>query len=92
MKIGNLREDGTRTPLIISFVELWKMLNEFSSLRQLLRTAARQGRKENTVTTFEIHSGTLTAKTCGFGSMSKTYWPPLPWNWAGTLRRRSGYR
>lgn len=56
MKIGKLRPDGTRTPLLISFVELWKMLNEFSSMRQLLRTAARQGRKENTVTTFEIHS------------------------------------
>jgi hypothetical protein len=48
--IGKLKEDGTRTPTLLVFDEMWKIRDKYPRILDVIRRGARQGRKENVVT------------------------------------------
>ncbi|MCI0389664.1 MAG: hypothetical protein MOB07_13005 [Acidobacteria bacterium] len=48
--IGQLKEDGTRTPTLLAFDEVWKIRDKYPRILDVIRRGARQGRKENVVT------------------------------------------
>jgi hypothetical protein len=68
--IGQLRQDGTRTPTLLVFDEVWKIRDKYPRILEVIRRGARQGRKENAVTLLatqayedfaELHDVTRTA-------------------------------
>ena len=48
--IGHLKEDGTLTPTLLAFDEVWKIRDKYPRILDVIRRGARQGRKENVVT------------------------------------------
>jgi hypothetical protein len=48
--IGQLKEDGTRTPTLLAFDEVWKIRDKYPRILDVIKRGARQGRKENVVT------------------------------------------
>jgi hypothetical protein len=48
--IGKLKEDGTLTPTLLAFDEVWKIRDKYPRILDVIRRGARQGRKENVVT------------------------------------------
>jgi hypothetical protein len=48
--IGQLKEDGTRTPTLLIFDEVWKIRDKYPRILDVISRGARQGRKENVVT------------------------------------------
>ncbi|MGH9754594.1 MAG: VirB4 family type IV secretion system protein [Blastocatellia bacterium] len=48
--IGRLKEDGTLTPTLLAFDEVWKIRDKYPRILDVIRRGARQGRKENVVT------------------------------------------
>ncbi len=48
--IGRLKEDGTLTPTLLAFDEVWKIRDKYPLILDVIRRGARQGRKENVVT------------------------------------------
>lgn len=54
--IGELQEDGTRTPTALVFDEMWKVRDEFPQMLYALRKGVRQGRRDRVVTFLATHS------------------------------------
>lgn len=54
--IGRRKADGTISPLIIGFDEMWKIREKFPPVLFALRKGTRQGRKENVVVMLATHS------------------------------------
>lgn len=54
--IGRLKPDNTRTPTLIAFIEVWKILRDFPSVKNVISKGALQGRKENLVTLLETQN------------------------------------
>src|SRR5262249_58905915 len=48
--IGQLKQDGTRTPTLLAFDEVWKIRDKYPRILDVVKRGARQGRKENVVT------------------------------------------
>jgi len=48
--IGELQEDGTRCPTLLVFDEVWKIVQKYPRILQVIKRGARQGGKENVVT------------------------------------------
>jgi len=48
--IGRLKEDGTRTPMLLVVDEFWKIRDKYPRILEVIKRGARQGRKENVVT------------------------------------------
>jgi hypothetical protein len=48
--IGRVKEDGTLTPTLLAFDEVWKIRDKYPRILDVIRRGARQGRKENVVT------------------------------------------
>lgn len=48
--IGRLKEDGTLTPTLLVFDEVWKIREKYPRILDVIKRGARQGRKENVVT------------------------------------------
>ena len=48
--IGQLKEDGTLTPTLLVFDEVWKIRDKYPRILDVIKRGARQGRKENVVT------------------------------------------
>src|SRR6266498_2340152 len=48
--IGQLNEDGTRTPTVLVFDEFWKIKAKYSIILDVIKRGARQGRKDYVVT------------------------------------------
>jgi hypothetical protein len=48
--IGQLKADGTRTPVLLVFDEVWKIRDKYPHILDVIKRGARQGRKENAVT------------------------------------------
>jgi len=48
--IGQLKDDGTRTPTLLAFDEVWKIRDKYPRILDVIKRGARQGRKENVVT------------------------------------------
>jgi len=48
--IGQLNDDGTRSPTMLVFDEVWKIVQRYPRILQVVKRGARQGGKENVVT------------------------------------------
>jgi hypothetical protein len=48
--IGRPKADGTLTPTLLAFDEVWKIRDKYPRILDVIRRGARQGRKENVVT------------------------------------------
>lgn len=48
--IGRRNEDGTRSPTLLVFDELWKLKEKYPRIMDVIKRGARTGGKENTVT------------------------------------------
>lgn len=48
--IGRLKQDGTRTPMLLVVDEFWKIRDKYPRILEVIKRGARQGRKENVVT------------------------------------------
>ncbi|MGE0133119.1 MAG: VirB4 family type IV secretion system protein [Blastocatellales bacterium] len=48
--IGRLNEDGTRSPTLLVFDEVWKIKDKFPRILDVIKRGARTGGKENVVT------------------------------------------
>ena len=48
--IGELQEDGTRCPTLLVFDEVWKIVQKYPRILNVIKRGARQGGKENVVT------------------------------------------
>ncbi len=48
--IGKKKADGTRTPVMLVFDEVWKIRDKYPHILDVIKRGARQGRKENAVT------------------------------------------
>jgi hypothetical protein len=55
--IGKLKEDGTRTPMLLVFDEFWKIRDKYPRILEVIKRGARQGRKENAVTVLASQAG-----------------------------------
>ena len=54
--IGRLKSDGTRTPVLLAFVEVWKIIRYYPDMLRVIQKGARTNRKENGVTILETHT------------------------------------
>ncbi|MBA3442484.1 MAG: hypothetical protein H0T92_21725 [Pyrinomonadaceae bacterium] len=54
--IGKLRLDGTRTPTVLVFDEVWKLRDNYPVIMKVIQKGARTGRKANVVTMLATHS------------------------------------
>jgi hypothetical protein len=45
-----MKADGTRTPVMLVFDEVWKIRDKYPHILDVIKRGARQGRKENAVT------------------------------------------
>ncbi len=48
--IGQLNEDGTRSPTLLAFDEVWKIKEKYPRILDVIKRGARTGGKENVVT------------------------------------------
>jgi hypothetical protein len=48
--IGQLNEDGTRSPTLLVFDEVWKIKDKYPRILEVIKRGARTGGKENVVT------------------------------------------
>jgi hypothetical protein len=48
--IGDLRPDGTRAPTLLVFDEVWKIVDQYPRILDVIKRGARTGGKENVVT------------------------------------------
>lgn len=48
--IGKLNEDGTRSPTLLAFDEVWKIKEKYPRILDVIKRGARTGGKENVVT------------------------------------------
>ncbi|PYP85837.1 MAG: hypothetical protein DMF61_14855 [Blastocatellia bacterium AA13] len=48
--IGRLNEDGTRSPTLLAFDEVHKIVDRYPAILKVIKKGARMGRKENVVT------------------------------------------
>ncbi len=48
--IGQLNEDGTRSPTLLAFDEVWKIKDKYPRILDVIKRGARTGGKENVVT------------------------------------------
>lgn len=54
--IGQLKPDGTRTPTLLAFDEVWKIVQYYPGILRVIQKGARTGRRENTVTMLATHT------------------------------------
>jgi len=54
--IGKLKTDGTRTPTLLVFDEVWKIAAQYPGILQVIKKGARMGRKEAVVTMLATHA------------------------------------
>lgn len=54
--IGRLKPDGTRTPTLLVFDEVWKIAAQYPEILRVIKKGARMGRKEAVVTMLATHS------------------------------------
>lgn len=54
--IGRLKEDGTRTPTLLVFDEVWKIAAQYPEILRVIKKGARMGRKEGVVTMLATHA------------------------------------
>ncbi|HKX29904.1 MAG TPA: hypothetical protein VJ302_19590 [Blastocatellia bacterium] len=49
------RADGTKTPSIQAFVEVWKLVADYPDLLKVIRQGGRTGRRDNVITLLDTH-------------------------------------
>ncbi|MDQ3688004.1 MAG: hypothetical protein M3430_20710 [Acidobacteriota bacterium] len=54
--VGKLKADGTRTPTLLVFDEVWKLIEYYPSIMRVIQKGARTGRRENVVTMLATHT------------------------------------
>lgn len=54
--IGRLKQDGTRTPTLLVFDEVWKITAQYPEILRVIKKGARMGRKEAVVTMLATHA------------------------------------
>lgn len=54
--IGRLKPDGTRTPALLVFDEVWKIAAQYPEILRVIKKGARMGRKEAVVTMLATHA------------------------------------
>jgi len=54
--IGKLKADGTRTPTLLVFDEVWKIAVQYPEILRVIKRGARMGRKEAVVTMLATHA------------------------------------
>lgn len=54
--IGQQNTDGTRSPVLLAFDEVWEIVRRYPRILQVIERAARTGGKENTVTMLASHA------------------------------------
>ena len=54
--IGKLKDDGTRTPTLLVFDEVWKIAAQYPEILRVIKKGARMGRKEAVVTMLATHA------------------------------------
>jgi hypothetical protein len=54
--IGRLNSDGTRTPALLVFDEVWKISAQYPEILRVIKKGARMGRKEAVVTMLATHA------------------------------------
>jgi hypothetical protein len=54
--IGQVNTDGTRSPVLLAFDEVWEIVRRYPRILQVIERAARTGGKENTVTMLASHA------------------------------------
>jgi hypothetical protein len=54
--IGQQNADGTRSPVLLAFDEVWEIVRRYPRILQVIERAARTGGKENTVTMLASHA------------------------------------
>jgi hypothetical protein len=54
--IGQLKTDGRRTPTLLVFDEVWKIVQQYPGIMRVIQKGARTGRRENTVTMLATHT------------------------------------
>ncbi len=54
--IGQLKSDGTRTPTLLIFDEVWKIVQYYPGIMRVIQKGARTGRRENAVTVLATHT------------------------------------
>jgi hypothetical protein len=54
--IGKLKADGTRTPTLLVFDEVWKVAAQYPEILRVIKKGARMGRKEAVVTMLATHA------------------------------------
>jgi hypothetical protein len=54
--IGRLKSDGTRTPALLIFDEVWKIAAQYPEILRVIKKGARMGRKEAVVTMLATHA------------------------------------
>lgn len=54
--IGKQNSDGTRSPLLLAFDEMWEIVKHYPRILDVIERAARTGGKENAVTLLASHA------------------------------------
>lgn len=54
--IGKQNPDGTRSPLLLAFDEMWEIVRRYPRILEVIERAARTGGKENAVTLLASHA------------------------------------
>lgn len=54
--IGRLNADGTRSPVLLAFDEMWEIVKHYPFILDVIERAARTGGKENAVTMLASHA------------------------------------
>ena len=54
--IGRLNSDGTRSPVLLAFDEMWEVVKHYPLILNVIERAARTGGKENAVTLLASHA------------------------------------
>ena len=54
--IGRLNPDGTRSPVLLAFDEMWEVVKHYPLILNVIEHAARTGGKENAVTLLASHA------------------------------------
>jgi len=54
--IGKRNQDGTRSPLLLAFDEMWEIVRRYPLILEVIERAARTGGKENAVTLLASHA------------------------------------
>jgi hypothetical protein len=54
--LGRLNPDGTRSPVLLAFDEMWEVVKHYPLILNVIERAARTGGKENAVTLLASHA------------------------------------